>query len=154
MPLKDPEARKQYDRERRRGLSPEKLEQRRRTARELARRPRADPAKNEGIRAARQRWEAKNPEGYRRVKLARRYGITSEEYAHLVKVQANACAICLLPERVCDPRSGKLRALAVDHDHATGRVRGLLCYRCNKAIGYLGENRESMARAITYLEER
>ena len=51
---------------------------------------------------------------------------------------------------VCSRKPGKAR-LAVDHDHETGFVRGLLCHRCNKAIGYLSDSHVVAAKAVFYL---
>ncbi len=76
-------------------------------------------------------------------RLTRLYGITEQEYADLLELQNGRCG-------VCSRKPGKAR-LAVDHDHETGFVRGLLCHRCNKAIGYLDDNREVAQRAVTYL---
>jgi hypothetical protein len=58
--------------------------------------------------------------------LRRRYGITPDDYDAMADAQGGVCAICGLP-----PRKG---TLDVDHDHATGRVRGLLCRRCNPMV--------------------
>lgn len=59
-------------------------------------------------------------------KLMVRYGITSEEYDHMLDMQDGRCAICR--------RSPRSKHLAVDHDHTTGHVRGLLCDRCNRIL--------------------
>lgn len=71
-----------------------------------------------------------NPE-YRRQKLATRrrnlYGLSWEEYLLLLEGQDGVCAICHQPSD---------RELHVDHDHLTGRVRGLLCGRCNTGLGF------------------
>jgi hypothetical protein len=76
--------------------------------------------------------------------LKARYDITPEEYETLLKKQGGVCAICL----------GKCvtgQRLSVDHDHATGLVRGLLCVQCNGALGMLGDNSEVLERASQYL---
>jgi Recombination endonuclease VII len=57
---------------------------------------------------------------------ARALGVTDEEYARLLAAQGGHCALC--------PNEPKTRRLHVDHDHATGRVRGLLCHRCNRNL--------------------
>lgn len=57
---------------------------------------------------------------------AKQLGVTEDEYARLLKVQGGGCAIC--------GNTPKTRRLHVDHDHKTGAVRGLLCYRCNRNI--------------------
>ena len=73
-----------------------------------------------------------------------KYGITAEAYQQLLDYQGGACAICLRPSRV--------RRLAVDHDHATGRVRGLLCRHCNyELLGWYKDDPAAFSRAINYL---
>jgi hypothetical protein len=80
--------------------------------------------------------------------LRRKYGITSADFDAILKRQRAACAICRCGE-VARGRDGKKR-LKVDHDHATGRVRGLLCNACNTALGHL-ERKEWLRRAYAYL---
>lgn len=72
-----------------------------------------------------------------------RYGVTVEEYAEILRSQDGVCAICHQP---CS--TGK--SLAVDHDHETGRVRGLLCRRCNRGIGHF--NLDTLKAAVVYME--
>lgn len=60
----------------------------------------------------------------RKSALKRRYGVTPEQYAKMFELQGGTCAICRRPPR--------RRRLSVDHDHTTKRVRGLLCFTCNK----------------------
>ena len=57
---------------------------------------------------------------------AKQLGITDADYARLLAAQGGHCALC--------PATPKTRRLHVDHDHATGKVRGLLCHRCNRAL--------------------
>jgi hypothetical protein len=61
----------------------------------------------------------------------KRFGMTPQDYEDLLQQQNGVCALCGQPET---KRGGML---AVDHDHVTGRVRGLLCTRCNWAIGMM-----------------
>lgn len=61
--------------------------------------------------------------------LRRRYGLTMTEYDAMVERQGGTCALCLEPPTLV--RRGLPPRLFVDHDHATGRVRGLLCNECN-----------------------
>lgn len=69
----------------------------------------------------------------------------------MIALQGNKCAICGSEET--DKRRGKLRALAVDHDHETGKVRGLLCGACNKGIGLLKDDAEILRKAAAYLDK-
>lgn len=78
-------------------------------------------------------YDAKVIKGYH---LKRVYKITLEDYQELFEVQGGVCAICHHSETNLDPKSGLTRYLAVDHDHKTGRVRGLLCRRCNQVLGF------------------
>lgn len=83
--------------------------------------------------------------------LRRKYGISTDDYNRLLKEQGGVCAICKNPERVLDNR-GRKRRLAVDHDHDTFVVRGLLCYACNTGIGALKESVLVLESAIEYLQ--
>lgn len=80
-----------------------------------------------------------------------RFGLTPDQYAEMLAAQNGACAICERPERVIDPRSGRVKSLAVDHDHESGAVRGLLCQNCNKGIGNLGDSADILIAAAMYL---
>lgn len=77
----------------------------------------------------------------------RLYGLSKEEYDALEAHAGNACEVCGLP---CN--SG--RQLAIDHDHATNRVRGLLCGNCNKGLGNFQDSPALLRKAIEYLESR
>lgn len=102
------------------------------------------------------KWNVANPE--RRAKLQRNsklkaaYGITSEDYDRMYAEQAGVCAICALPETVTETRTGVVKNLCVDHCHATGQVRALLCFSCNLMIGQAGDSTDRLRSAINYLE--
>ena len=72
------------------------------------------------------------------------YGMTLEEYDNMFNKQNGVCAICFQP---CKSKKG----LAVDHNHKTGKVRGLLCANCNGAIGMLQEDPAIIDRAKEYI---
>jgi len=74
------------------------------------------------------------------------YGITPAQYAELLAKQGGGCAIC------GDPPTST-RDLSIDHDHTTGKVRGLLCNCCNPGLGYFKDNESRLHRAIAYLRE-
>lgn len=80
----------------------------------------------------------------RRNALLAKYGLTAEDYLLRLAVQDGCCAICHK-----SPRAD--RCLAIDHDHVTGKVRGLLCERCNNGMGALGDTPEGLLRALAYL---
>ena len=82
------------------------------------------------------------------------YGITLDQYNQMYKEQNGLCAICGKPELVIHPQSKKVRALGIDHNHQTGKVRGLLCGVHNQMIGLAKENIQIFEKAINYLKER
>jgi len=81
----------------------------------------------------------------RRARALQSYGITIEQYDELLRAQGGVCAACAAPPT-------EKRLLDVDHDHRTGRVRGLLCRRCNRALGSLRDDPELARKLATYLE--
>jgi hypothetical protein len=85
--------------------------------------------------------------------LMKLYGMTPEDYDSLLESQNGRCAICKAESGWVHRQSGGLKKLSVDHDHATGRVRGLLCDRCNTAIGKLNHDPNLLRAAIDYLAE-
>ena len=85
--------------------------------------------------------DARDRQHYRR-----RYGLTPRDYDRLLAAQGNRCEICGTP---VEP--GK--RLHVDHDHETGKVRGLLCGNCNRGLGLYKDSPVYLANAITYLEK-
>ena len=85
-------------------------------------------------------------------KLRKTFGITYNEYKNLLKEQNNVCAICKSPE-IRKRKSGVLYDLAVDHNHKTGKVRGLLCKNCNWALGQLKDNPNFLIDAHFYLSK-
>lgn len=89
-------------------------------------------------------------ESERRAAHLRKYGLSDADYAAKVIEQDGLCAVCHQPETAVDRKGGLLR-LAVDHDHKTGKVRGLLCLRCNLALGYAGEDPVTLAAMIAYV---
>lgn len=75
-----------------------------------------------------------------------KYGLTIERYEAMYRAQNGACSACARVNV-----SG--RRLAVDHDHATGKVRGLLCSRCNSAIGLARESKDILLNLFQYLDK-
>lgn len=95
--------------------------------------------------AQRERWRNGN--------LQKKFGITALEYDAKNAEQNGLCAICGRPETDIHHKTGEPQRLAVDHDKKTGRVRGLLCAKCNKGIGSLMHNISILKSAIAYLEK-
>ena len=86
--------------------------------------------------------------------LRHNYNITIEEYNKILENQSDSCAICKCNKKDNIKYSeNKVRDLAVDHCHVTGKVRGLLCYSCNLAIGMLKDNIARAKKLVKYLEE-
>lgn len=78
----------------------------------------------------------------------KKYGLTVEQYEGMVALQEGKCAIC----RKTPTGDGFKGALHVDHNHATGRVRKLLCFNCNLMVGNAKESPEILRAAATYME--
>lgn len=77
--------------------------------------------------------------------LLRTYGLTKEGLSVMLSEQGDAC-------KICGHKFGQAdRDMHVDHDHATGKVRGLLCYHCNRGLGSFKDSVESLSNAIAYL---
>lgn len=76
--------------------------------------------------------------------LMRSFGINIEQYEEMIVVQQNRCGICGGYQR-------NEKSLAVDHNHTTGKIRGLLCDDCNFGIGFLKDNEQILRNAIDYL---
>ena len=83
--------------------------------------------------------------GMRERWLFNQYGLSLDEYEALLAKQDHRCAICLKPQKDFK------RNLAVDHNHETGHVRGLLCFHCNSGIGHFDESLTTLRRAEDYL---
>ena len=100
-------------------------------------------------RTAQHKCYYKNPTAaYLRVRASRikaQYGLTEEDYKRLLVLQAGVCAVC---QTSCS--TGK--RLAVDHDHASGRIRGLLCTSCNNGLGRFKDDPKLLIRAADYLK--
>jgi len=90
-------------------------------------------------------WQKANPEKVRQYKRRTRlkaYGLTPEQFVAMVTAQKGVCLICHeVPEQ-----------LVVDHDHVTGKVRGLLCHECNMALGKMKDHPARLRAAAEYLE--
>lgn len=79
--------------------------------------------------------------------LRKKYGLTEAAYNRMLAAQNGLCAICAAPP------NGKTLKLYVDHDASTAAIRGLLCQKCNSAIGFLSHNPAIIRRAADYVEQ-
>lgn len=107
--------------------------------------------------AARMRqWAKDNAERHARTRhawdLRNLYGTTPEHYAAMHEAQGGKCAICREEPKARHGTNGATYRLSLDHCHDTGRVRGLLCNDCNRAIGLLKDDPSLLREAINYLE--
>lgn len=93
------------------------------------------------------KYKEKAKENSKKSRLKTKWSLSLEEYEALFKKQKNLCAICKEKEVI------KNRRLAVDHCHKNGRVRELLCRRCNMGIGIFQDNQELFKKAINYLKK-
>lgn len=84
--------------------------------------------------------------------MRKTYGIEPEQYDQMLIAQNGLCAICGRVEKVLHSSTQKLKALAIDHCHNSGVVRGLLCCNCNRAIGLLQDNPALLRKAARYIE--
>ena len=78
--------------------------------------------------------------------LARTYGISKDKYTKMLSDQGNTCAIC-------HNQFESNKDIHVDHDHKTGTIRGLLCFKCNVLLGNSKENIDTLNSAITYIKK-
>jgi hypothetical protein len=87
-------------------------------------------------------YRDKKPSQRYLARIRQRYGLEEEEYNKMLDKSNGKCEIC-----------GEHVKLVVDHNHTTGKVRGLLCHSCNAAIGLFKENKDSIRNSIEYLEK-
>lgn len=100
----------------------------------------------------------KDPTVYERIewpsKLKRLYGITREQYDSMLAGQKGKCAICGSKDSYSrNYKATKVSKFAVDHCHSTGKVRGLLCTKCNRALGMVNDSIETVLRMAEYLRK-
>lgn len=98
------------------------------------------------------KYRANNTTSYKalqvRHKLKRTYGISPCDFTRQLISQGGQCAIC------CGDEPGGMGTWHVDHDHETGKVRGLLCHHCNMLLGHARDNRGTLAAASAYLDTK
>jgi len=102
--------------------------------------------KRRGRKPDPERVKKTHKEYNRKYNYKSKYNITVEDFSILLEEQNFSCKICKTNQ------NDLKKTLAVDHDHTTGKVRGLLCHKCNSALGLFKDSTESLKRAIQYLE--
>lgn len=104
----------------------------------------------ECVKIANKSWAQTNPDKRKEIKkrhTAKKYGLSIEEFDSLLHSQGGVCAVCGSTDEKYS------RSLAVDHCHKTGKVRGLLCTRCNQLLGSAEDSTELLKNLIHYLEK-
>src|SRR5690606_27334940 len=99
-------------------------------------------------------WQRQNPDKRRTHVLRHMYGITAEQYDEMVAEQDGVCAICGNAETWISNKTGKVSRLSVDHNHVTGDIRGFVCRRCNRVMGFVEDDPYLVRRILEYLEVR
>lgn len=100
-------------------------------------------------------WRNANREkrrDYQLKSLLKKFKVTVQDYQNMLHAQNSACAVCQQPESTT--WRGTKRSLAIDHCHKTGKIRGLLCTKCNTALGLLKENAAVVKRLHDYILKR
>lgn len=97
------------------------------------------------------KWRKTNPDKIRNTMLQHRYKITSDQYENMLISQNYVCFICKNPETGRSSSGNNIKYLAVDHCHKTGKVRGLLCSECNRALAGFKDNPKFCHAAGDYL---
>ena len=105
-----------------------------------------DEVFREKTKADAKNWGANNRHK-QRTRVIRKYGLTPEIYNRMLEEQNKGCAIC----GSSIPNDNKTKRLYIDHCHASGKVRGLLCAACNFGLGKFRDNPELLDRAAMYL---
>ena len=96
-------------------------------------------------------WKSRNPINVRNQNRYTRFRLRPHEFENLVSEQGNKCAICFEPETAINSYIKGIDSLSVDHCHKTGKIRELLCKKCNALIGMSRESIEILQSAIDYI---
>ena len=99
------------------------------------------------------KYRDNNKDKRKNVMLKIRFNLTFEEYNSMLEQQGGVCKLCGKEETARKNNSEEKRMLAVDHDHDTGKVRGLLCAKCNVQLGHYEKTKLRAAEFERYLEE-
>ncbi len=94
------------------------------------------------------KWRAKYPQRSKDLMIKKNYGLEAGTYDRMLALQNGKCAICETT------RAGGKGAFHVDHDHSSGKVRGLLCHDCNTGLGKFKDRAALLHSAVKYLAER
>ena len=87
----------------------------------------------------------------RYLQLFKKFRLSKNDYEMMLDAQGGVCAICKQPEK--QKRNNVIKFLGVDHNHISGKIRGILCADCNLGLGKFKDNPEMLRRALAYLEK-
>lgn len=104
-------------------------------------------ANKKQVESKQKEWRNNNPRNVKSINLKRRYGITIDQYESMLEKQNSCCAIC----KSISPNRLDIDYFLVDHDHKTGKIRGLLCDPCNKGLANFKDSQINLTRAIEYI---
>ena len=96
---------------------------------------------SEKIKSRSRKWHHENKYRSKLSKIKKNYGLASDEYEKMIEEHKGKCSICK-----------KDSFLVVDHCHSTLKVRGLLCHKCNRGLGFFNDNIKTLKAAIKYLK--
>lgn len=119
---------------------------------EYERKKRWRVANPEKARASVENFYVKNPQARREKHLQRKYGIGLQDLYMVLDLQRGGCAICGARSPGRKGRGGKESEWIVDHDHSTGKVRGVVCHPCNVIMGLAKDNPTLLRDIAHYLE--
>jgi hypothetical protein len=97
-------------------------------------------------------WRKNNPLKSYLYNIKAKHGITKKEYDKLFEESNGLCSVCRKPEQL-QWKDGSIKRLALDHNHKTGKIRGLLCNGCNRALGYIHDDPDIARQLAKYLEK-
>lgn len=98
-------------------------------------------------------WNKRNPDKVRATQIKLKFGLSWDEYINMYAQQHGCCAICKTPLELYGSVKDKYKVANVDHCHNSGKVRGLLCNKCNVGIGALMDSPTVLRNAAEYLEK-
>ena len=100
------------------------------------------------------RWASRSPKKRLEQHLKYKYGVSVDKLEETLQNQSNKCAICEseLPDLLT--YENRRRGYAIDHNHDTGEIRGILCLQCNTLLGMAKDSKEILLSAINYLESK
>ena len=114
---------------------------------------RQDPKNKDAIRESTRNYKLRNPLIAKAGHLRRKFGISLDQFNEMLAAQNGVCAICGEKETRLKKNYDEPGDLCVDHCHKTGKIRGLLCFKCNSAIGKLRDSSDGLTKALEYLRK-